>query len=110
MKKLLCLIIVVVSIVCIFFLKPINNYVSDTFWNIIGNQLDKEEQERITKVENNKIVQGKDTIVIWKDTFEIAHYQDGDHLSIKTEEVSESILKKVTKHKMKKKQVIYFIR
>ena len=108
-RKYIIAIIVIISILLIALtIKPIMNYTSNVFWSFIGEQLDKEEAERMEKIENGEIIKGKDTILIWENMYVIGHYSDGNHLSIQTKDVNETILKKIVKHK-KKKEKLYII-
>lgn len=96
-------IITVVSIILIALsIKPILKYTSNIFWGLIRNQFDKEEAKRMEKIENREIIRGKDTILIWGNVYVIGHYSDGNHLSIETKDVNETILKKVVKYHEKK--------
>ena len=107
-RKHIIAIIIGVSIVVALSIKPILNYTSNAFWGFISNQLDKEETERMEKIENGEIVRGKDTILIWENMYVIGHYSDGNHLSIESKDVNETILKKVVKHR-KKKEKLYIV-
>ena len=108
-RKHIIAIIIVISIILIALsIKPILNYTSNIFWSFISNQLDKEETERMEKIENGEIVRGKDTILIWENMYVIGRYSDGSYLSIETKDVNETILKKVVKHQ-KKKEKLYIV-
>lgn len=50
--------------------------------------------------EKKESVKGKDTVLVWKDTFVIGHYDDGNRLSVITEGFSENVLKQVTIYKI----------
>ena len=106
-KKYIVILIVLILLYSISAcsIKPITNAVSDRFWGFVTKEWDKEEQERIRRVENGEIVRGKDTILIWENMYVIGHYPDSNHLGIKTKEVSDVILEKVLKHKVKKKKL-----
>ena len=87
----------VLLLICV---KPIVNFVGDLFWEFVAVQLDKEEQLRLQKIENDEIIRGKDTVLIWGNKFEIWNHGNEKRLSIETEGVSENILKKVTDFKV----------
>lgn len=108
-KRKYIIILVVFILLCTLSagsIKPITNAVSDRFWGFVMKEWDKEEQERIRRVENGEIVRGKDTILIWENMYVIGHYPDSNHLGIKTKEISDVILQKILNHKVKKKNYI----
>lgn len=70
-------------IIFIFSVKPAVQFASDKFWGFISQQLNKEEEEQNQKIANGEIVRGKDTVLIWKNKYEIGRYYDGNHLLIK---------------------------
>jgi hypothetical protein len=92
-------------LICVLNIKPILNKASDTFWDVISNQLEKEEKEREEMTANHEIVRGKDTVLIWNNMYEIGHFSDGNHLSIQTENISDNILEKISKYKVRKKKL-----
>ena len=95
------MIVIVCSLLCVFSIKPVMQSISYGFWNFIAENLDREEQERNRKAANGEIIRGKDTVLIWGEMYEIGHYSDGDHLSIKNKDASlTNILKKIKKHKV----------
>lgn len=100
MRKIIFYIIIISLIICFAVnICPLVSYISNSFWTIIGNQLDREEVERENSIKNDNIVRGKDTILIWKNTYEITKHYDGKYLSIKTKEVDDVIIKKIKKYK-----------
>lgn len=108
MKKknvFLILVILAVIVALTISIKPILKWSSNTFWNFVVTQLDKEEKERQQKVANGEIVGGKDTILIWENLYVIGHYYDSDYLEIEENGVSNTILEKVKSHKVKKKRL-----
>lgn len=110
MKKRLIIIICILAliVVLIFSFKPLVKITSDSFWNFIAEQLEKEEQERQQKIENGEIVAGKDTILIWENKYEIGHFPNGNHLVIHRNGsigLIDAILEKVTTYKVKKEKL-----
>ena len=99
-KYILWVIIPIVIVVLAFSIRPIFKITSEMFWNYIGAQLDKEEQERQQKAENGEIIYGKDTVLIWGNKYEIGHYADGNHLEIKIGEMEEIVLMRVKEYKI----------
>ena len=97
--------ILVTIVALIFSFKPLFKLSSKSFWNLVVTQFDKEEQERQQKIEKGDIVSGKDTILIWGNMYEIGHYSDSNHLEMHTNGLSETILKKITIHKVIKKKL-----
>jgi hypothetical protein len=69
--------------------EPILQYVSDKLWDVVCEQLDKEEAERERQIANGEIVRGKDTALIWGNTYEIWHHVGELHLSL--EEISKKV-------------------
>lgn len=76
-------------------IKSIKNYMVDSFWEFVGNQLDKEEQDREHKIQNGEIVRGRDTVLIWENKFEIWKHNGEKRLSIKDNNLSSMILDKI---------------
>lgn len=106
MKKIfLALVILMLIIALMLSIKPILKWSSDSFWNFVVTQFDKEEKERQQRVENGEIVRGNDTILIWENMYVIGHYYDSNHLNMEGNGVSNIILEKVKKHKVKKKKL-----
>lgn len=104
MKKRLVIIFAAALIVGIIFsFKPLMKIASDSFWNFIAEQFEKEEQERRQRIENGEIVAGKDTVLIWENKYEIGHFPDSNHLEIYIDGLINPVLKNVTAHKVKKK-------
>ncbi len=107
-QKYIIIVIFCIVLLLAIHIKPIVYKASDVFWKVIGQQLDKEEQERMRQMENGELIRGKDTILIWKNRYEIGHFPDGDHLSLKTEESQTTLLRNVKKY-MKKEGKLYLI-
>lgn len=106
MKKRLVIIFAAALIVGIIFsFKPLMKIASDSFWNFIAEQFEKEEQERRQRIENGEIVAGKDTVLIWENKYEIGHFPDGNHLEIHIDGLINPVLKNVTAHKVKKEKL-----
>ena len=109
MKKyfIVILIIAVISsfVILILNIKPLIKWSSDTFWNYIYEELDKEEKERQKRIKNGEIVAGKDTILIWENMYEIGHFPYDNELTVKTKDVSGDLLYDVKKHKVKEKKL-----
>lgn len=104
--------------VCIFFfivtflligtykIKPIRRVISENFWKFIIEQMDKEEEQRQKDIENGKIIRGKDTIIIWGDTFELFHSYKDIQLCVKrniakNQYTSDTILEKIKNYRIK---------
>ncbi len=98
-----CAALVVFVVVAKIYL--IHNY----FWKGFDYLFQKEEQARIEAVERGNIVRGKDTVLIWKNTFDIAHLSDGNYLAVKDPKAKglsmDNVLKGVTHHKSKKNKL-----
>lgn len=94
-----------IILICIFNVKSILHKTSDIFWTVIANQLDREEKEREEKIANNEIVRGKDTVLVWNNLYEIGHFSDGKHLSIKTGDINDNILEKIYSYKVSKNKL-----
>lgn len=109
MKKWIIVIGIVGLITALTFsFKPLLNIASNSFWNFIAEELDKEEQARMEKIANGEIVAGKDTVLIWENKYEIGHFPNGNHLvthrngSIGLLDV---VLEKITNYKVKKEKL-----
>lgn len=107
MKKvyILPVIILIVSLILMFNIKPILNYISDAFWNFISAQLDKEETEREKIIKDGGIVRGKDTVLIWENKFEIWSQNDELQLSFLRNDLDENILIGIRKYKIIRKKL-----
>lgn len=96
--------IIYTSIAVIIFLmlciKPILKLSSKIFWNTVVTQFDMEEKKRQQKVKNGEIVMGKDTVLVWGNMYEIGHYSDGNNLEIAVNDIFETILERITIHKI----------
>lgn len=106
MKKVGILIIILVIIgllnirLCIT--KPLFDFASNTFWNFIAEQLEKEEQERLAAIERGEIIIGKDTMLVWNDKYVLYHQAGNDTLCIHhSDGINESIIGKVRDYKKK---------
>ena len=112
-KKKYIIILMVFILLCFISacsIKSVTNAMSDRFWGFVAEQMDKEEQKRAEKNANGEIVPGKDTVLIWKNMYEVWHNYDGDYLSIESKEIHDVVLKKVKKDKIKvKKKKLYII-
>lgn len=104
MKQKICMIIA--CAVMIIFTVVVKLYL---FWQGFDYLFQKEEQARIEAVERGDIVRGKDTVLIWKNTFDIAHLSDGNYLAVKNPKAKglsmDNVLKGVTHHKSKKNKL-----
>ena len=106
--------IIIISICCItalFSLKPVGKYLKNSFVKIITTQLDKEEKIRNKKIENGDIVRGKDTVLIWKNTYEIWNHMGEKHLSVivnREKYLFENVIEKITDYKVAGK-LLYII-
>lgn len=88
--------------ICILVLVVIQSQkqsISNTFWDVIAEQFDKEEKYRIQKIENGDIIRGKDTVLIWENKFVIWKQLDEKRLSIEDNNISEVILNKIMNFK-----------
>ncbi len=103
MKKKYILIIVssILILVIACNIKPILHYTSELFWDIVCEQLNREEAERERKTSNGELVRGRDTILIWGNLYEIGHYYDGNDLTLEGQNVSGCILENIKDHKVK---------
>ena len=68
--------------------------------------MDKEEEQRQKDIENGKIIRGKDTIIIWGDTFELFHSYKDIQLCVKrniakNQYTSDTILEKIKNYRIK---------
>lgn len=107
-KRIIIICTLGLIVVLIFSFKPLVKIASDSFWNFVDEQLEKEEQERKQKIKNGEIVAGKDTILIWENKYEIGHFFDGNHLvAYRNGSIGllDTILKKVTNYKVKKEKL-----
>lgn len=106
MKKIfLALVILPLIIALMLSVKPMLSWSSNFFREFVVSQFNKEEKERQQRVENGEIVRGKDTVLIWENMYVIGHYYDSNHLNMEVNGVSNIILEKVKKHKVKKKKL-----
>ena len=76
--------------------------------------MDKEEEQRQKDIENGKIIRGKDTIIIWGDTFELFHSYKDIQLCVKrniakNQYTSDTILEKIKNYRIKHGK-LYIIR
>lgn len=96
-KKLYTILIIAIcTLLCSCSIDVAKEYIANSFWNYIANKLNEEDAERQQKVENGEIVRGKDTVIIWENMFEIGHYSDGNHLSIKNEDYTfDTVIEKI---------------
>ncbi len=96
------IITLIVLIILSFNIKPISNYICDSFWGFISTQLNKEEAERYKTLEEGGIVAGKDTVLIWENMYEIYRNNGENHLSIHLEKYTDKlILKSICNYKIK---------
>lgn len=89
-------IIITVIILSASFLtfKPIREKAGETLWNWVVYQLDKEESERIEKMERHEVVRGKDTAYIWNNHYEVWSQSGDKYFGIETPETSDVLLLK----------------
>ena len=73
------------------------------FWNSIFIQLDKEEAEREKRIEAGLPVRGKDTVLIWRDKYDITVSASGASLDIYIDGDTQMVLDKVKDHYIYKK-------
>ena len=71
MKKGYVFLVLIIFVISLLFIKPIKNFVFKSFINFISVQLDREETQRQMKIENNEIIAGKDTVLIWENIYEM---------------------------------------
>lgn len=106
MKRVcICFFIITFLLIGTYKIKPIRRVISKNFWEFIIEQMDKEEEQRQKDIENGKIIRGKDTIIIWGDTFELLHSYNDIHLSVKrnvskNQYISDTILEKIKNYKI----------
>ncbi len=79
---------------------PARTYISGIFWDGVSKQLQAEEKEREENAARGEIIQGRDTIMIWNNIYELGHYYDGIHLDIQTDNDAGCLLEGVWKHKV----------
>ena len=101
MKKMyaVCAIIGALIIAVAINIKPILNFASDSFWNWVAYELDKEEAERIKKMENGEPTWGRDTVLIWENMYDVWRNNGEKILSISTKEVTDNIIGKILEYK-----------
>lgn len=99
-KKYAIFIIIVLVISIIVSIKPIIHYSFDLIIKLVEYQWDKEEEERARKVEKGELIQGKDTILIWCNMYEIGHFCNGNHLSISSPNIDTNILEKINRYRI----------
>ena len=68
------------------------------FWNSIIIQLDKEEAEREKRIEAGLPIRGKDTVLIWRDKYDICKSSNTKLLMIYIDGDEQVVLGKVTDH------------
>ena len=86
-------------IAIVFSIKPFVEFVTDSIWNFVVVQLEKEEQERLVAIENGEIVRGKDTMLVWKDKYVLYHHAGCNALCIHYENgIEKCIIDKVESH------------
>lgn len=106
MKRVcICFFIITFLLIGTYKIKPIRRVISKNFWEFIIEQMDKEEEQRQKDIENGEIIRGKDTIIIWGDTFELLHSYNDIHLSVKrnvskNQYISDTILEKIKNYKI----------
>lgn len=106
MKRVcICFFIITFLLIGTYKIKPIRRVISKNFWEFIIEQMDKEEEQRQKDIENGEIIRGKDTIIIWGDTFELLHSYKDIHLSVKrnvskNQYISDTILEKIKNYKI----------
>ena len=82
--------------------------IKEVFWDLVGAEFDREERIRAEKIANGEIVRGKDTVLIWGDTFEIGHLPDSDNLYIYISGSPHTVLRGVSTYK-KTGECLYII-
>mgnify|MGYP001025196664 FL=1 len=106
MKQKICMIIA--CAVMIVFTIVVKIYL---FWQGFDYLFQKEEQARMEAVERGDIVRGKDTVLIWKNTFDITHLSDRNDLAVKNPKAKglsmDNVLQGV--HHKRKKNKLYII-
>lgn len=104
MKKYFLIFITGILIIGIAFnIKQISNYTSELFWDFIWEQLDKEEAEREKRREAGLPVRGKDTVLIWRDKYDITVSASGASLDIYIDGDEQLVLDKVKEFDIDKK-------
>lgn len=99
-KLILCSIILLVLILILFNAKNIFSYLSGRVLDFVSYQFYLEEKEREEKIANGELVRGKDTVIIWENTYEIFHSLDGNDLVIDTADEYGTILCRVRAQKV----------
>ena len=95
-KALIVFLVIFALIYFVIYIDDIYVYITESFWNIVIEQLDREESERLLKNKNGEVVRGKDTLMIWNDHFELWKNNNEINLSIFTKEHDGILLKKVS--------------
>lgn len=94
------LVIGCMCLLCVFNIGRIARGASTVFWRLIALELDREDEERRRLIADGKIVRGKDTVLIWGDTFDICRYPDGESLGVQTSDGYKIVLEKITYHEV----------
>ena len=89
--KIMIIIILSVSLLTI---NPVREKMGQIIWNWVVHQLDKEEAERIEKMERHEVVRGKDTAYIWNKHYEVWSQSGDKYFGIETPETSGVLLLK----------------
>ena len=89
--KIMIIIILSVSLLTI---NPVREKMGQIIWNWVVHQLDKEEAERIEKMERHEVVRGKDTAYIWNKHYEVWSQSGDKYFGIETPETSDVLLLK----------------
>ena len=102
MKKahIFCIILAaIIIIVPLFYAEQIVRFVGKTALNAIFAELEREEKEDEIRIANGEPIYGRDTCLIWANTFEILEILNKKNLYIQTKKVFGAILEEITIYK-----------
>ena len=80
--------------------KPIYNMITNEIIDYIAIQFEKKEVKRAEKIANGDIVRGKDTVLIWKNKYDITKHMGEKALDIYINGSSYQIVDKITKYRV----------
>ncbi len=99
MKKtyIFCIILAaIIIIVPLFYAEQIVRFVGKTALNAIFAELEREDKEDEIRIANGEPIYGRDTCLIWANTYEIWRHSGEKYLDIQTKKVFGAILEEIT--------------
>ncbi len=99
MKKahIFCIILAaIILIVPLFYAEQIVRFVGKTVLNAIFAELEREDKEDEIRIANGEPIYGRDTSLIWANTYEIWRHLGKKYLDIQTKKVFGAILEEIT--------------